>query len=58
MQDGDVLETWADIGELEALCPHQPWVSVEDGVKNFVNWYREFYQKDTDPIAVSLPSKN
>ena len=58
MQDGDVVATWADIGELEALCPHQSWVSVEDGVRNFVTWYQEFYQKNIDQIAVSLSSKN
>lgn len=44
MQDGDVVATWADIGELESMYSHKSWVSVEEGVKNFVNWYQGFYQ--------------
>lgn len=57
MQDGDVPDTWADIEALEALCPGQSWISVEDGVRNFVTWYKEFYKKDSGQVAFSAALK-
>ncbi len=43
MQDGDVSETWADISDLQDKLGYQPKVSVEEGIKNFVNWYKIYY---------------
>ena len=43
MQPGDVLATSSDTRELEAWVGFQPSTSVKDGVVNFVNWYRGFY---------------
>jgi UDP-glucuronate 4-epimerase len=43
MQDGDVSETWADISDLKNQLGYQPKVSVKEGVKNFVDWYKEYY---------------
>jgi UDP-glucuronate 4-epimerase len=45
MQDGDVEETWADITDLQNTLKYQPKVSVEEGVKEFVNWYKDYYAK-------------
>ncbi|WP_316753556.1 NAD-dependent epimerase/dehydratase family protein [Pedobacter gandavensis] len=42
MQDGDVLETWADVTELEDICGQQAWVSTEEGVKKFIDWYQKY----------------
>jgi UDP-glucuronate 4-epimerase len=44
MQPGDVLQTWADTGDLKRDFDYSPSTSVQDGVGNFVNWYREFFQ--------------
>ena len=44
MQAGDVLETSAETQPLYDLVGFRPQTSVKDGVKNFVEWYREFYQ--------------
>lgn len=44
MQAGDVLETSAETQPLYDLVGFRPETSVKDGVKNFVEWYREFYQ--------------
>lgn len=44
MQAGDVLETSAETQPLYDLVGFRPETSVKDGVKNFVDWYREFYQ--------------
>ena len=43
MQAGDVPATWADASLLNELTGYSPKTSVIDGVKNFVDWYRDFY---------------
>jgi len=43
MQPGDVLETYADIGELTRDTGFRPETSIEDGVRDFVAWYRKHY---------------
>jgi UDP-glucuronate 4-epimerase len=43
LQAGDVPDTFADSSALEKVG-YKPSVSVEDGVKQFVDWYRDFYQ--------------
>jgi len=44
LQDGDVAETWADVSDLKRLYKYRPKVSVAEGVRNFVNWYKDFYE--------------
>ncbi len=44
MQPGDVYATYADTEDLFEATGHKPEVSVRQGVKAFVDWYREFYQ--------------
>lgn len=44
LQAGDVVETFADVTDLMADTGYQPTTSVEVGVKNFVDWYRNYYQ--------------
>ena len=41
---GDMLATMADVGQLERATGYRPIVSVADGVRRFVEWYREFYR--------------
>jgi|TARA_R100001244_G_scaffold6593_12_gene7967 UDP-glucuronate 4-epimerase len=43
MQPGDVTATYADVSRLHALTGYQPKVMLEQGLQNFVNWYRDFY---------------
>ena len=43
MQPGDVKETFADIQPLIEDFGFQPTTSIDQGVPQFVNWYREFY---------------
>jgi UDP-glucuronate 4-epimerase len=43
MQPGDVKETWADISELVNLFGYEPKVKIEEGVKRFIKWYKEYY---------------
>jgi UDP-glucuronate 4-epimerase len=43
VQPGDVLETSADTQPLQEVTGFKPETTVKDGVKNFVDWYRGFY---------------
>ena len=44
MQPGDVWETFADIDELTRDTGFRPSTSIEDGVRDFVAWYRDHYK--------------
>ena len=44
LQPGDVPDTEADVSELIAATGYRPQVSVEQGVANFVAWYRSYYR--------------
>ena len=43
MQKGDVPATWANSDLLQALTGYRPETSVKDGVRKFVEWYRDYY---------------
>ena len=43
MQMGDVKSTHADISELIAKTGYVPQYSLDDGVKSFVSWFRDYY---------------
>lgn len=40
LQPGDVPLTWADISKATQLLNYHPKVTLEDGLKEFVSWYR------------------
>jgi UDP-glucuronate 4-epimerase len=44
MQPGDVAATWANVDDLRDAVGYHPTTSVEDGVKKFVEWYRDYYK--------------
>lgn len=44
LQKGDVKETFSDIKKLKREFNYTPKVNIQKGVKNFVNWYREYYK--------------
>ncbi len=43
MQPGDVTSTSADTKKLEEWIEFKPQTKIKDGVKYFIDWYREFY---------------
>ncbi len=43
MQAGDVKATYADIDDLTKDIGFQPSTSIDEGLKKFVAWYREYY---------------
>jgi len=44
MQPGDVPRTFADIDDLMKDVSFKPATSVDDGIKRFIEWYREYYK--------------
>lgn len=44
MQPGDVPATWADASLMQTLTGYRPQTDVREGMKNFVAWYRDYYQ--------------
>jgi len=47
MQQGDVLETWADTSALEKGFGIRPNTDLQMGVQRFVDWYRGYYNDAT-----------
>jgi UDP-glucuronate 4-epimerase len=44
MQAGDVPARWANADLLKSLTGYTPKTAVPEGVANFVEWYRDYYQ--------------
>lgn len=42
MQPGDVYQTYADVSELEKDFGFRPHTSLEEGLRNFAKWYKEW----------------
>ena len=49
MQPGDVPDTWADVSALRRDVGYAPSTSIEEGVKRFVAWYREYHHLAESP---------
>ncbi len=43
MQKGDVPATWADATLLRELTGYSPETGIREGVRQFVAWYRDYY---------------
>jgi UDP-glucuronate 4-epimerase len=43
MQSGDVKATFADTSALEDWVGFKPYTPLEEGVENFVDWYKSYY---------------
>jgi UDP-glucuronate 4-epimerase len=43
-QPGDILDTWADVEALARDVGYRPRTSLEEGVKQFVEWYLAYYR--------------
>ena len=44
MQVGDVPETSADIEKFTKLFSYKPKVQIEEGVKKFIEWYKQYHE--------------
>jgi UDP-glucuronate 4-epimerase len=50
MQDGDVRKSHADVEDLVRDFDYTPKWNIQDGVKNFIQWYVDYYK-------VNLPTR-
>jgi UDP-glucuronate 4-epimerase len=44
MQPGDVPDTYADVDALISDVGYKPDTPLEEGIKRFADWYRDYYQ--------------
>jgi UDP-glucuronate 4-epimerase len=44
LQLGDVPDTYADVSDLVRDFDYKPATLLEDGIRNFVEWYKDFYR--------------
>jgi UDP-glucuronate 4-epimerase len=44
LQPGDVPDTFADVSDLEKFFDYKPSTEIEDGIRNFVDWYKGYYK--------------
>jgi UDP-glucuronate 4-epimerase len=44
LQPGDVPDTYADVSDLVNDLGYKPGTLLETGIKNFVEWYKNFYR--------------
>ena len=44
MQPGDVPATYADVDDLMADVGFKPATSIEEGIKKFLSWYKDYYK--------------
>lgn len=44
MQPGDVPKTYADTDQLEQTVGYKPVTSIQEGMLNFVEWYKSFHK--------------
>jgi UDP-glucuronate 4-epimerase len=51
LQDGDVPDTYADAEDLRIDVGYKPDTTIEVGIRNFVDWYLDYYQIDLKKSA-------
>lgn len=54
MQPGDVQATFADIDDLQLDTGFNPSTTIDEGLKKFVKWYKDYY--NVKQIPVTTPS--
>ena len=54
MQQGDVHMTYADIDKTKEILGWEPKISIEEGIKKFIEWYKEYHQKAYEKLSSKL----
>src|SRR5699024_1003583 len=57
MQPGDVPRTWADVDDFYNYTSFRPKVGIEEGIHNFIQWFKSYYGKDLAQKIAVLPKK-
>lgn len=56
MQPGDVPMTWADSSLLTNLTGLKPRTPINEGIKKFIDWYRDYYSPRIQLTSATLPT--
>lgn len=51
LQPGDVINTWADVDDLVENFDYQPNTSIQEGIQQFVDWYKEMYVSEATNVV-------
>ncbi|MCB2200642.1 NAD-dependent epimerase [bacterium] len=51
MQPGDVKRTYSDISRIREAVGYDPKVEVEEGIANYVAWFKDYYIKQGKPLV-------
>ncbi len=51
LQPGDVPKTWANVDDFYQYTDFKPQVGIEEGIKNFIDWYKSYFSEETHAIA-------
>ena len=43
LQPGDLPDTYADVKDLVEQFDYKPSTTIEEGITNFINWYKEYH---------------
>ena len=43
MQPGDVVDTYADVSDLQKDFGYKPKTSIEEGLRKFIDWHKEYH---------------
>jgi UDP-glucuronate 4-epimerase len=46
LQPGDVPDTYADVTDLVKEFGYKPSMTIEEGIRNFINWYKEYFKNE------------
>jgi UDP-glucuronate 4-epimerase len=44
LQPGDVPDTYANVDDLVEQFHYKPATTVQDGIQQFVDWYRDYFK--------------
>ena len=44
LQPGDMQSTFADVDALKNIINYQPKINLDEGIKNFCNWYKDYFK--------------
>ncbi len=44
LQPGDVVDTYADVSDLVKDVGYKPNTTIDDGIKSFISWYKDYYK--------------
>jgi len=58
MQPGDVYRTWADVSSFEKDIGYIPKIKVEEGIKEFIKWYKKYVVKNSAFAKINKSQSN